>query len=135
VQSGGSLRAANSTFNGAITSSGASQFRLCGSTVGGALRIQNSPGRVQVGDADLNCAGNTLRSILAVTGNTGGFEIYNNEIAGTTTITSNTSGPGEESDVTDNRMSNSLNCSGNTPPPTGGNNTTRGVKTGQCTLL
>jgi hypothetical protein len=136
VQSGGSLRASNSTFNGSVTSTGGREFRLCGSTVGGVARVQNSTGIVRIGDDDAGCAPNTLRSTLTVTGNTGGYEIWNNQITGVTTVSSNTStDPGEESEIKANRISSSLACVGNTPPPTGGGNTTSGAKTGQCTLL
>lgn len=135
VQPGGSVRATGSTFNGSITSTGAQQFRLCGSTVAGTVKVQSSTGPVQIGDDDANCAPNTLRSGLTVSGNTGGYEVTGNQITGTTTIANNTSETGEESEVKNNRMSSSLNCSGNTPPPTGGGNTTSGAKTGQCALL
>jgi hypothetical protein len=135
VQPGGSFRSTASTFSGAITSTGAQEFRLCGSTVGGSVKVQNSTGPVRIGDDDDDCASSTLRSGLTVSGNTGGYEVTGNQIAGTTTIVNNTSDPGEESEVKNNRISPSLNCSGNTPPPTGGGNTTSGAKTGQCTLL
>jgi hypothetical protein len=135
VQPGGSFRSTGSTFSGAITSTGAKEFRLCGSTVGGTVKVQSSTGPVQIGDDDANCAPNTLRSGLTVSGNAGGYEVTGNQIAGTTTIANNASGPGEESEVKNNRMSSSLNCSGNTPPPTGGGNTTSGGKTGQCSGL
>jgi hypothetical protein len=91
---------------------------------------------VRIGDDDAGCPGNTLRNTLTVTSNTGGYEIWNNQISGATTVSSNTStDPGEESEIKANRISSSLACVGNTPPPTGGGNTTSGAKTGQCTLL
>lgn len=147
VQPGGSLISDGATVRGAITTNGAQVVELCGSTVQGAVRITNTNGPVRVGDDDgegHDCAGNTLRSSLTVTYNHGAVDIYNNDIAGTTTVNYNQNINGSAlypddaaPEIKSNRIGGSLGCVGNVPPPTneGGPNTTVGAKTGQCATL
>jgi hypothetical protein len=120
----------NSTITGNINVSGITDNGwICGSHIGGNVNISGSaynpdtvysPGYWDIGFADPNYCGNT--SFDPTPGNT---------ITGSLTFTNNQSG----ANIANNNIGNNLGCSGNTPPPTGGNNHVSGNATGQCAAL
>ncbi|WP_235498123.1 Ig-like domain-containing protein [Frankia sp. R43] len=95
VEPGGALAVTSGEIAGTVSSSGASAFTLCQSTVGGPVTVQGSTGLVLIGSDDLPCAGNTIKGSLTVTGNTGGVQVIGNTTNGPLTVEGNSDpGPG-----------------------------------------
>jgi hypothetical protein len=95
VSGAGSLDLEGATVNGAVLANGGSgAIRICGSSIGGAVEVENQTALVIVGDpGDARCAPNTIGAALELKGNTGGVEAINNHVHGSLLI-SNNSGPG-----------------------------------------
>lgn len=143
----GSLNATGVYISGKLTASGGSGLRLCSSTVGGSTSITGVHGVVVIGDGGDDgpppCAGNTLNGSVTLTANTGFLEFSANIVGGSAAVNNNTttiSVPPENAPATElegNRISGSLSCLGNVPPPAddGRPNTVFGSKNGQCAAL
>jgi hypothetical protein len=142
VASGGALSVTGGVLNSTLSASGAAALRLCGATVGGSVSVSGTTGFVLAGDGGDDgqpaCAGNTLKSGVSLSGNSGGFEAGGNKIAGPVSVTGNTgTGPSWQdpaAEIEGNSMSGSLSCSNNSPAPTDGGqpNTVSGARSGQC---
>jgi hypothetical protein len=120
----------DSKITGTVTSAGITDNGwICGSTIGQAVNIHNSannpdtessPGQWDIGFADPNYCGNTS------------FDPHpGNNIGGTLSFNNNFSGAA----IANNTIGSALRCSGNNPPPTGGDNHVGGRATGQCKTL
>jgi hypothetical protein len=136
VQAGGALTVNNSALTQGITSSGATFFKLCGSTVSGGLNVSNSAGPVIIGDASTGCGTNRVSGNVTLTGNTRGLILDGNSVAGDVTVNNNS---GIEIIVKNNTLKNNANnatlaCSGNNPAPTVQGNSASNFS-GQCGLL
>jgi hypothetical protein len=125
VENGATLFASGIRVVGNVQSQGFKVIRVSGSTVGGSVQLENglAGGRGIVATTRVNgdvqyfsnaasmfARGNTILANLQAVGNTGGLEISNN------------------------RISQNLQCKENVPPPTGGGNTA-GDKEDQCAAL
>jgi hypothetical protein len=138
VGAGTSVLVMNSTIGGAITATNSGAFALCGTSVG-AVTVSGASGFVLVGDpGDDGCAGDTLRSNVRLSNNTGGVELGHNQIGGAATVTGNSGRGAFPEDVTTeieaNVISGALRC-GNTPVASDDNqpNTVYGARSGECT--
>ncbi|WP_018504815.1 Ig-like domain-containing protein [Parafrankia discariae] len=136
VEPGGALAVTGAEIVGTVSSSGASAFTLCQSSVSGGVTVQAGTGLVLIGSDHLPCAGNTIKGALNVTGNTGGVQIIGNTTGGSLTVKDNGgNGPDPENPVpavTTNQVGGSLSCSGNTPTLRQTANTAHGSRSGQC---
>ena len=103
VVGAGSVITGNLTIQNLSSSTGA---RVCGTEVGGNLRVLANAIPIQVGSQDGSCLGNAVGTNLAVQDNTGAISIYGNHVA------------------------KNLSCSGNTA--IGGSGNLAGKKIGQC---
>ncbi|TMC08981.1 MAG: choice-of-anchor D domain-containing protein [Chloroflexi bacterium] len=141
VKPGGAVSISQSTISG-LESGGAKAVTVCGSTVKGSTDIDGTTGFVLLGDAGDDgqpaCAGSTYSFQVSLDKNGGQVEVGGNHLPGGLSVTNtNGSGPDAEtptSEIEANQISFSLNCSGNTPPPTndGLPNTVSGFRQGQC---
>ena len=112
---------------------------LCGTSVGGNVKVSRATGAVLIGDnGDDGCGIDTLSMGLALASNTGGVEMAGNKITGSVSLTGN-SGTGafaEDSrpEVEANTIGGNLACSANTPVPSndGHPNAVTGTRSGQC---
>jgi hypothetical protein len=144
VSGGASVSIVNSWVEKGVSSSGASLFSLCGSTVGSTLTVNGTTGLVLVGsnadDPAMACAANTVGGGVTLTGNSGGVELGGNSIKGAVTFTNNVqSGPSVDAEDTapeieNNSIRGSLTCTGNNPAPIddGAPNKITGAHYGQC---
>ena len=103
VVGAGSVITGNLTIQNLSSSTGA---RVCGTEVGGNLRVLANAIPIQMGSQDGSCLGNAVGTNLAVQDNTGAISIYGNHVA------------------------KNLSCSGNTA--IGGSGNLAGKKIGQC---
>jgi uncharacterized membrane protein len=125
VENAANLVARNVRVIGNVQSQGFKNIKLVGSAVGGSVQLENGleggfgnvvktkvNGDVQYfsNEAKMAARGNTLLANLQVVGNTGGVTL------------------------TDNRISENMQCKENVPPPTGGGNRA-GDKEDQCAAL
>jgi hypothetical protein len=136
VAAGSSLSIVNSTVTGSVTVAGATSnasalvaatgssaaLTICGSTLGGNLKVSGMGGFVLVGDRlEDACAGNTIKGTVTLSGNTGGLAIAENRVGGGVTVSRNI-GAGlaghEAPEVEANRIGGYLSCSGNSPAVT-----------------
>jgi hypothetical protein len=106
VQSGGSLDVEGASTKG-IKASGANVIRICGASIGGAVKIVASSGSVTIGDG-AECAANTIKGVT-LQGNTGGVDVVGNTINGNLKVTGGSGG----TTVTHNTVSKTLTVSGN----------------------
>ena len=90
---------------------------LCGSSVRGNATFASNAWRLAIGGGPFACDGNEVGGTLTVHQNEGGTMIPN-------PIT-----------IANNIVGRDLDCTGNAPPPTGGNNQVEGNKEGQCSGL
>jgi hypothetical protein len=106
VQSGGSLDVEGASTKG-IKASGADVIRICGASIGGAIKVVGSTGSVTIGDGS-ECAANTIKGVT-LQGNTGGVDVIANTINGNLKVTGGSGG----TTVTHNIVSKTLTVSGN----------------------
>lgn len=133
VPDGSSLSIVNSTVSGSVTlnapaSAGlqlpaagdAGSVTICGSTIGGSVRVTGYGGFVLVGDTlDAACAGNAIKGTVSIIGTTGGLVVADNRIGGGVTVADNTSG-GDGPLVSANRIGGFILAYGNVPAVTDG---------------
>ncbi len=142
VRPGAALSISHSTLTGALTSTNAAKFTICGSDIHGSVKILGSTGFVLIGDNGDDgappCTGNRFAGSVTLDGNTGQAEIGGNTFRGSVTI-NNTSGVGPDLETTateieGNIIGGALSCTGNVPPPTndGQPNTVSSARKGQC---
>jgi hypothetical protein len=142
VASGGALSISGAVLSSGLSTSGAAALRLCGATIGGSVTVSGTTGFVLAGDGGDDgqpaCAGNTLKSGLSLSGNSGGFEAGGNKVTGAVSVTGNTgTGPPWQdpaAEIEGNSVTGPLSCSNNSPAPTddGQRNTVSGTRSGQC---
>ncbi|MDP9418634.1 MAG: Ig-like domain-containing protein [Actinomycetota bacterium] len=93
VKPGGALNVENSR-TGSIAAAGAGPVRICGSSIGGIVKVSDSRSWVLVGDPPDGCAPNTVRGSLIMEGNHHGVQVIGNTVTGGVIATDNTgSGP------------------------------------------
>jgi hypothetical protein len=142
VNSGGALSLSGATLSSTLTATGGAALRFCGATIAGSVSVSATTGFVMAGDGGDEgqpaCTGNTLKSSLSLSSNSGGFEIAGNKITGSVSATGNTgTGPFWQDaapEIEGNSISSSLSCSDNNPAPSDGgqSNTVSGPRYGQC---
>ena len=133
VPDGSSLSIVNSTVSGSVTltapttslaslalASGAGgSVTICGSTIGGSVKVVGLGGFVLVGDVlEDACAGNTIKGSITISGTSGGLAIADNRITGGVTVANNSGGgPAGHAapEVEANRIGGFLNAYGNSP--------------------
>ena len=157
VQSGGTLVIDSSQINGSVQSNapgsnasdplslGISPFsiEICESTTEGPVQISNAQAAVVIGGPNCPGSGNVLNEAgssgstgVSLTANNGPTYLDDQRgfcgpcIQGSVSV----SGNKRLTDITDNDIGGSLNCTANNPPPTGGGNTAAN-KTAQCSGL
>jgi lysophospholipase L1-like esterase len=108
VQPGGSLEIDGASIK-ALKASGAAVIRICGATLGGAVKIAGSSGQVVLGEGDEACASSTYSKGATLQGNTGGVSVIGNVIAGNLKVTGGEGG----TSVTANGVSRNLTVTGN----------------------
>ena len=139
VTAGATVAIRRSHIEGPVRSTGAIALSMCGTDIVGPVRIDASTGIVVIGDAGTpGCAGNTILGPVTLSGNHKGLHLGNNTILGPVSITNNVSStPTSAIGVDANRITGSLVCSGNTPPPSDADqpNTVVGSARGQCSTL
>jgi uncharacterized repeat protein (TIGR01451 family) len=108
VSDGAGLRVTDSRLLATVRATEASEVRVCDSRITGTLTVSRSSG-VIIGDPSANCAGNQVTGPVTVTRSEGPV-------------------------IGDNRITGTLACYRNDPPPTnnGAPNTVRGRELGQC---
>jgi hypothetical protein len=110
VRSGGALDVEGASISGSLSAGKPALVRVCGASIGRALKIGGSAGPVVIGDGTAECpantiggaakvstsagsvtiVGNTFASSLSVTGSMGGADVVNNKVGGSLTVTRNT---------------------------------------------
>jgi hypothetical protein len=95
VKGAGTLDLEGANVTGAVLATGGSGvIRICNSTIGGTVDLENVTALVIVGDpGDARCAPNTIGGSLVLKGNSGGVEALNNHVHGSV-LASKNSGPG-----------------------------------------
>jgi len=132
VPAGAKLSLINSTVRGTITArGGAGSVVICGTHVGGNIRISGANGFLLIGDAVRGCAANTIDGTVTLSKNTGGLQLGFNDIGGRVSVTRNV-GAGPEIEA--NTIGGSLACSANSPVASDGgqSNAVHGRRTGEC---
>jgi hypothetical protein len=114
--------------DGNLAASGTDYFDLYDSTVAGNFSVRNTT------SGSIFC-GNTLAGNPEFTGNMTLLTIGSpteacdgNRVSGNIIVRNNQA----EAEISDNDVNGNLQCSGNTPPPTGGGNRVDGNAEGQC---
>ena len=101
----------NSTISGNLQiqniAAGSSSNQICGTTVNTNLQVNNNRVAIAIGTNSISCPGNTVRNNLQVNSNLAAVQIFDDKVGG------------------------NLQCQGNAPIPTGGNNTAKSLQ-GQC---
>jgi hypothetical protein len=132
VPAGAKLSIVNSTVRGTITSrGGAALVTICGSHIGGNLRVNGASGFVLVGDpVDDGCAANTIDGTVTLSNNAGGLELAFNHIGGRVNVKGNHTSP----EIEANTIGGNLACSGNSPAASddGRSNSIGGRGIGEC---
>jgi len=113
VPAGSKLSLVNSTVRGTITAKGgAGPITICGTHVGGNVKINGASGFVLVGDpVDDACPANTIDGTVTLSNNAGGLELAFNHIGGRANIKGNHT----SSEIEANTFGGNLVCSGNSP--------------------
>jgi hypothetical protein len=108
VSDGAGLRVTDSRILALVRATEASEVRICDTSITGTLTVSRSSG-VTIGDPAADCAGNRITGPVTVTRSEGPV-------------------------IGGNRITGSLTCLHNDPPPTnnGAPNTTKGKELGQC---
>jgi hypothetical protein len=117
----------NTQVTGGITSSGATDVRLCRDVIVGSLAIDHSTGQVFVGDPDDGCAANTIGGSLRVEYNRQGVDVSDNTIHGSMSFDNNAGSNDSticlgtctfEPEIGDNFVFGAIDCedNGGTPP-------------------
>jgi hypothetical protein len=124
------------TVSGAVAITDPAAVTLCGNAVSGALSVEGATGVVTVGDPPV-CSGNRVSGAVTLSEDSGGVQLGGNTIGGSVSVTSNGTASIPAASVpivSANKISGSLACSGNTPPPTDASspNTVSGARSGQC---
>ena len=85
---------------------------LCGATIDGNVNVHNNSATSWIGAGGSCTAGNSIG---------GSVQVSSNRVSG-----------GPSAVLGGNTIAKNLNCSGNTPAPTGSGNTVSGNEAGQC---
>jgi hypothetical protein len=119
-----SLTAQGITVIGNIQGDGARLVEvLAGSTLGGSIQLKQG-GPVRIENASVS-------RDVQLESNTGVLNIMGNQVGGNIQVFQTVG----EVTIADNIVNGNLQCKGNSPPPSGGNNTVRGNKEDQCAGL
>ncbi|MDP8980940.1 MAG: hypothetical protein M3O35_10145 [Acidobacteriota bacterium] len=136
VTSGGTFSVKSSTISGSlqVTSlpTGTAVNQVCATHIKGSLQVTSSGAPVHVGEAS-GCAGNTIDNSLQVQSNTAQTLLIGNRVGGSLQDNNNTTSASPATQVTNNVITNALQCSGNSSITGGGN--TASVKQGQCSAF
>jgi len=137
VQPGGALVMNGAKVYYGVSAQGAAGVRICGSQIassdaGVGLSVTGSFGPVVVGDGTAGCPRNDIVDNVSFAANQS-LRFDTNRVTGRVSVVSTASAPV----VAANQIVATLDCSGNTPPPTneGRPNNVFGGRTGQCAAL
>ena len=142
VPAGAKLSLIDSTVHGTISSrSGAGPVIICGTHVGGNLKISGATGFLLIGDpVEDGCAANTIDGVVILSHNTGGLQLGFNHIHGRVLVSGNVgAGPApnhSSPEVEANTIGGNLACTGNSPVASddGRTNGVDGRKIGECSV-
>ena len=139
VPAGATLSLVNSTVSGGVSSaSGAGPITICGTRIGGGVKIIRANRFVLIGDAvNEACAANDIHGSVKLSSNTGGFDVGSNHIWRDVLVTNNVgAGPEKHSspEIEANTIGGKLSCSGDSPVVTDEerSNSVVGVRSGEC---
>jgi len=140
VPAGAKLSLVNSTVHGTIISrGGAGIVTICGTHIGGNLKINGASGFVLIGDpVDEGCTGNVIDGVVTLSNNTGGLLFGFNNVGGRVNITGNNGAGAPQNhrspEIEANTIGGNLVCRGNSPiaVDAGRSNTIGGRGTGEC---
>jgi lysophospholipase L1-like esterase len=124
VQPGGSLDIEGASTK-AIKANGAAVIRICGATLGGAVKIVGSSGQVVLGEGTEACSSSSYTRGATLQGNSGGVSIVGNAFNGNLKVTGGAGG----ATVTNNTVSKNLTVTGNGGEVTDKPNTVKGKST------
>lgn len=94
VEVGASLDVEDSTVAGAITATTPAGIRLCTSSIGGGVNVQQATGLVIIGDpGDAACAPNSIDGTLQLENNSGGVEAIDNTVGNLLALDNRGPGP------------------------------------------
>jgi hypothetical protein len=110
----------------AIKATGATLIRICGASVGGAVKVTGSSGSVVIGEGTAECGTSTFSKTVTIKGNTAGVSVDEDVFDANLKVTENASG----TTVTNNKVTGSLIVKGNT----GGTTVTNNKVTGSLTV-
>jgi hypothetical protein len=140
VPAGAKLSIVNSTVGGVISArSDAGPITICGSSIGGNVKITGANGFVLIGDTiEDACAGNVINGSVTLSSNSGGLQLGFNRIGGNVRLIGNVgAGPAPDHtspEVEANNIGGTLACTGDSPVATneGQPNTVKASRSGEC---
>jgi hypothetical protein len=109
VKSGGSLDDEGAKVAGSLSASGAELLRICGASIGGALKVQRAVGSAVIGEGTSECAADTIHGTAGVSANTASVEIDGDTFGSLLKVEDNAGG----TSVTNNTIAGSLTVKGN----------------------
>jgi hypothetical protein len=110
VKAGGAIDVEGATLSSSLNASGAALVRICGATIAGTVKANNSTGSVVIGEGNAGCPSSTLHGNVTIKGNKAGVLIDENALHGSLKVTGNAGG----TTVVNNTIAGSLTVTGNT---------------------
>lgn len=104
VRTGGALDVEGGNISGALSASKPALVRICGATIGKALKVAGSAGALVIGDGTPECAANTVGGAAKVSASAMGVTIAGNTFGSSLSVLNNMAG----ATVTNNKVAGAL---------------------------